>query len=52
MATAGIIALAIGTSGCGDSGKDKKTEPALSASNMDTTIKAVNRLLPKSSTST
>jgi putative endopeptidase len=40
MATAGIIALAIGTSGCGDSGKDKKAEPALSAANMDTTVKA------------
>jgi len=40
MATAGIIALAIGTSGCGDSGKDKKSEPALNAANMDTTVKA------------
>jgi putative endopeptidase len=39
MATAGIIALAIGTTGCGDSGKEKKAEPALSASNMDTTVK-------------
>ncbi len=40
MTAAGIIALAIGTGGCGDSGKDKKAEPALSASNMDTTVKA------------
>lgn len=40
MATAGILALVIGTSGCGGPGKDKKTEPALSASNMDTTVKA------------
>jgi len=40
MATAGIIALAIGTSGCGDSAKDKKAEPALNAANMDTTVKA------------
>jgi len=40
MATAGIIALAIGTSGCGDSGKDTKSEPALNSANMDTTVKA------------
>jgi putative endopeptidase len=40
MATAGIIALAIGTSGCGNSAKDKKAEPALNAANMDTTVKA------------
>jgi len=39
MATAGIIALAIGTSGCGDSGKEKNAEPALNPSNMDTTVK-------------
>jgi putative endopeptidase len=40
MATAGIIALAIGASGCGESGKEKKAEPALNAANMDTTVKA------------
>jgi len=40
MATAGIIALAIGTSGCGNAEKGKKTEPALNAANMDTTVKA------------
>ncbi len=40
MAAAGIIALAIGTGGCGDKGKEKKAEPALSAANMDTTVKA------------
>lgn len=40
MATAGIIALAISTSGCGSSDKGTKTEPALSAANMDTTVKA------------
>ena len=40
MAAAGIIALAIGTGGCGDKGKEKTAEPALSAANMDTTVKA------------
>ena len=40
MATAGIIALAIGTPGCGNSGKEKKAEPAISAANMDTTVQA------------
>lgn len=40
MATAGIIALAISTSGCSSSDKGTKTEPALSAANMDTTVKA------------
>ena len=40
MAAAGIIALAIGTGGCGVKGKEKTAEPALSAANMDTTVKA------------
>ncbi len=40
MAAAGIIALALGTSGCGNTGKDKKAGAALSATNMDTTVKA------------
>jgi uncharacterized lipoprotein YehR (DUF1307 family) len=40
MAAAGIIVLAIGTSGCNDKGKEKKAEPALNAANMDTTVKA------------
>ena len=40
MATAGIIALAIGTPGCGNSGKEKKAEPAINAANMDTTVQA------------
>ena len=40
MAAAGIIALAIGTGGCSETGKDKKADPALSAANMDTTVKA------------
>ena len=40
MATIGIIALAIGTSGCRNSGIGKKAEPALSTANMDTTVKA------------
>jgi len=40
MAAAGILALAIGTGGCGDKGKEKKAEPALNAANMDTTVKA------------
>ena len=39
MATAGIIALAIGTSGCSNPGKGKKAEPVLNAANMDTTVK-------------
>ncbi len=39
MATAGIIALAIGTSGCGGSEKAPKPEPALNAANMDTAVK-------------
>ena len=39
MTAAGIIALAIGTGGCSDKGNDKKTEPALSVANMDTTVK-------------
>ncbi len=38
MTAAGIIALAIGTGGCGDKGK--KAEPAINAANMDTTVKA------------
>jgi len=40
MAAAGIIALALGTSGCGNTGTDKKAGAALSATNMDTTVKA------------
>ncbi len=40
MAAAGIIALALGTSGCGNTGNDKKAGAALSATNMDTTVKA------------
>lgn len=40
MAAAGIIALALGTSGCGNTGNDKKAVAALSATNMDTTVKA------------
>ena len=39
MAAAGIIALAIGTSGCGDAGKSKKAEPAINVANMDTAVK-------------
>jgi putative endopeptidase len=39
MAAAGIIALAIGTSGCGDAGKSKKADPAINAANMDTAVK-------------
>ena len=39
MAAAGIIALALGTGGCGSQGNGKKAEPALSAANMDTTVK-------------
>jgi len=40
MTAAGIIALAIGTGGCSDKGTEKKAEPALNASNMDTIVKA------------
>jgi putative endopeptidase len=40
MAAAGIIALAIGTSGCGDSGRDKKAEEAaINVANIDTAVK-------------
>ncbi len=40
LATAGIIALAISTTGCSEAGKSKKSEPAINAANMDTTVKA------------
>ena len=39
MAAAGIIALAITTGGCSEKGTEKSATPALSASNMDTTVK-------------
>ena len=39
MAAAGILALAITTGGCNNTGKDTKSEPALKAANMDTTVK-------------
>ncbi len=39
MTAAGIIALALSTGGCGDTGSGKNAIPALSASNMDTTVK-------------
>ena len=39
MAAAGILAITLATSSCGNRGTDKKTSPAIDANNMDTTVK-------------
>jgi len=42
MAAAGILALTLATSSCGNKGTDKKTVPAIDAANMDTAVKPGN----------